>query len=128
MFNDNGNENIFKSSLNIFNTKHCIPAIVHVEDPISPYKSETFCVYQSQQNCQLLTEAGGCYKYFCKYPAKIDKQNYINILMDNKKKGSYASNSTYLHNTEKPDMISNKKLKNIYISAMQNIVMVNVQH
>ena len=63
VFNDNGNENIFNSSLDIFNKKRCIPAIIPGEDPIYPYKSETFCVYQSQQNCQLLTEAGGCYKY-----------------------------------------------------------------
>ena len=100
VFNDNVNENVFKSSLDIFNPKRWISDVVPGEAPISPYKSETFCVFQSQQNCQLLTEAGGCCKYFCKYLAKINKQNYINILMDNKKKFSYASNSTYLHNTK----------------------------
>ena len=83
VFNYNGNENIFKSSLDIFDPKRWILRVVPGEAPISPYKSETFCVYQSQQNCQLLTEAGGCRKYCCKYLAKIDKQNYINISMDN---------------------------------------------
>ena len=52
------------------------------------------------KNCQLLTEAGGCCKYCCKYLAIIDKQNYINVSTDNENKGSYASNSTYLHNTK----------------------------
>ena len=48
--------------------------------------------------------------------------------MENEKKVSYAPDSKYLHNTEKLDMISNKKRTKRYISAMQNIVMVNVQH
>ena len=92
------NDNIFKSSLDIFNPKLWIPDVVPCESPISPYKSETFYVCQSQQNCQLLTEDGGCCKYCCKYPSKFDKQNYINISMNNEKNGSYVSNSTYLHN------------------------------
>ena len=94
MFNDNGNDNISKSSLDIFNPKRWITTVVPGKAPISLYESETVCVYQSQQNCQLLTEAGGCCKYFCKYLSKIDKQNCINILMDNGNKGSYESNST----------------------------------
>ena len=92
MLNDNGNENIFKSSLDNFNPKRWIPDVVTGEAPIYPCKSETFYVCQSKQNCQLLTEAGGCCEYFCKYLSKIDKHNYINILMNNENKGSYASN------------------------------------
>ena len=99
-FNDNGNENIFKSSLDIFILKRWIPAVVTGESLISLYKSETFYVFQSKINHQLLTEAGGCFKYCCEYLSKTDKQNYINISMDNENKGSYASNSTHIHNTE----------------------------
>ena len=47
-----------------------------------------------------MNEARGCCKYCCKYLSKIDKQNCIKISMDNEKKGSYASNSTYIHNTK----------------------------
>ena len=90
MFNDNGDDNIFNSSLYIFNPKRWITTVVPGKAPISLYESETVCVYQSQQNCQLLTEAGGCCKYFCKYLFKIDKQNYTNISMDNEKKVSHA--------------------------------------
>ena len=36
-FNDNGNENIFKSSLDIFNPKRWVSAVVLGEDSISPY-------------------------------------------------------------------------------------------
>ena len=39
VFNDNGNENIFKSSLYIFNPKLWIPAVVPGGTPISQYKS-----------------------------------------------------------------------------------------
>ena len=74
VFNDNVNENIFKSSLDIFNPKLCVPGVVTVKASISSYKSETFCVCQSQQNCQLLTEAGGGCKYCCKYISKIDEK------------------------------------------------------
>ena len=45
-----------------------------------------------------MTEAGGCLKYLRKYLSKTDKQNYIRISIDNEKKGSYTSNSTYIHN------------------------------
>ena len=83
VFNDNAHDNVFKSSLYIVNPKCCIPDVVTGEAPISPYESKIFCDFQYQQNCQLLTEAGVCCKYFCGYLAKIDKQNYINILMDN---------------------------------------------
>ena len=79
VLNDNGNENIFKSSIDIFNTKRWIPAIVPGEDPISPYENETFYVHQFQKKYQLLTEAGGCCKYFCNYLAIIYRKNYINI-------------------------------------------------
>ena len=37
LFNDNGNENIFKSSLDILNPKRCIPAVVPGKAPIYPY-------------------------------------------------------------------------------------------
>ena len=70
MFKYNGYENIFKSSLDIFNPKRWIPAVVPYKAPIYPYKSETFCVCQSQKSCQLLTEDGGFSKYLCKYVAR----------------------------------------------------------
>ena len=46
MLNNNGNENIFKSSLDIFNPKRWILDVVPGKSPISTYESETFCVYQ----------------------------------------------------------------------------------
>ena len=75
LFNDNGNENIFKSSLDIFNPKCWIPDIFPGKSPISTETIETLYVCQSQQNCQLLTEVGGCCKYFCIYisPKSINK-------------------------------------------------------
>ena len=85
VFNNNSNDNIFKSTLNILNPKRLITAVVPGKYSIASYGSETFFIFQSQQNCQLITEAGGCCKYCCKYLAQIDKQNYINISMDNKK-------------------------------------------
>ena len=48
VFNDNGNDNIFKSSLYIFNTKRCIPAVVPGKATIYPYERETFCFCQHQ--------------------------------------------------------------------------------
>ena len=45
VLNDNGNDNIFKSSLGIFNLKFWITAVVPGKDPISPYKSENFYVF-----------------------------------------------------------------------------------
>ena len=75
VFNDNGNSNILKSSLNIFNQKRWIPAVFPGKYLIYLYESETFYVCQSKTNCQLLTETGGCCKHFCKYLAKIYKQN-----------------------------------------------------
>ena len=46
MFNDNVDENILKSLLDILNTNHWILAVVLAEAPISPYANETFCVFQ----------------------------------------------------------------------------------
>ena len=46
VFNDNGNDNIFKSSLNLFNPKCWITDVFPGEAPISPYESETLCVCQ----------------------------------------------------------------------------------
>ena len=101
VFNDNGNESIFKSSLDILNPKCWIPAVVPGKSTIYTCKNETFRVCQPQQNFQLLTEARGCCKHFCKYISKIDKQNYINILMNNEKKVLYASSSTYIRNKKR---------------------------
>ena len=98
VFNDNGNENILKYSLDIYNPRLLITGVAPGEAPISPYESETFCVCQSQYNCWLLTDAGGFYKCCCNLPKLIKK--YINISMDIENKGSHATNSTYLHNTE----------------------------
>ena len=44
IFNENMNENVFKSSLGIFDPKRWIPAVVHGKAPIFPNKSEKFCV------------------------------------------------------------------------------------
>ena len=66
MFDDNGNENIFNSSLNILNPRRWIPTLVPAKDPIYPYESETFCVCQSQPKYQLFIGAGLCYKYTIK--------------------------------------------------------------
>ena len=66
MFYDNGNKDIFKSSLYIFYPKRWIPAAMPGKSTIYLYESETFCVCQSQTNCQLLDEAGGCCKYYKK--------------------------------------------------------------
>ena len=74
MLNDNGNENIFKSSLDIFNPKRWIPDVVPGEAPISLYKIETFYVCQSRKNYQLLTETRVWYKYCYKHLYKIDKK------------------------------------------------------
>ena len=128
VFSDNGNENIFKSSLNIFNPKLWIPDIVPGKAPIYQYESETFCVCQYQQNCQLLTEAGVCCKYFCKYIAKTSRQNYIKILMDNENKGSNESNSTYLHNTKTNSSYIQQEVIKRHKSSMQNTLMGDIQH
>ena len=79
VFNDNRNDNIYNFALDNFNLNNCVPAVVFGETLIYPYKSETFCVCQSQQNCQLLTEAVVFCRYCCKCLAITDNQNYINI-------------------------------------------------
>jgi hypothetical protein len=98
IYDDNGNENIFKSSLDFLHPTRWVPPVVPGEAVISPFESETFCC-QLQQDCQRLTEAGGCCKYCCKYLNKVDKQNYLSMSMDQQNKGSYTSN-TYIHNTK----------------------------
>ena len=112
IFDEHGKENKFKCSLEFFHPKRWIPAVVPGECLISPFESETFCTCQSQQNVQPLFDATGCCKYCCKYVAKIDEQNRIDISMNNQKKGSFASNSTYLHNTKitSSDIIQKDKL------------------
>ena len=74
VFTEKRNENIVKSSLGIFNTKRWIPAVVPGKAPIYPYESETFYVFQFKQDCQLLTEAGGCCKYCSKYLSETNKK------------------------------------------------------
>ena len=99
--NINGDRNVSKSSLGFFNPKRWVPAVVPGELPLSPFESQTFSICQSMQNCQRLDLAGGCCKYTCKYIAKIDKQNYVKISVNNSKKdGSIESKSTFLHNTK----------------------------
>ena len=95
-----GERNKFQSSLDYFHPKRWIPAISPGEGFVSPFEKETFAICQSMQNVQRLDQAGGCCKYACKYLAKIDKQNYITISINNEKKGTFESNSTYLHNTK----------------------------
>ena len=51
----------------LFCTKTWVPAINAGEAPISPIESRTFCVGRSIKNHQILTAAGGCCKYCCKY-------------------------------------------------------------
>ena len=126
--NDNGNDNIFKSSLNTFNPMRWIRFVVPDRDSISPYESEKFYICQYKKRYQLLTEAGGFCNYLCKYLSKIDKQDYINILMDNEKKGSYVPNSTYIHNTKILHMISNKNPRERNKQEIQNILIGNVQN
>ena len=46
VFNDNGNENIFNSSLNLFNPNFWIADVFPGEAPIYPYESDTLCVCQ----------------------------------------------------------------------------------
>ena len=48
MFNDNGNDNMFKPSLDIFNPKRWILAVVPGKAPISTYESEEVYVCKSQ--------------------------------------------------------------------------------
>ena len=100
ILDNNGDRNKFKSSLDYFHAKRWIPPVAPGEGFISPYEKETFAVCQSMQNMQRLDQAGGCCKYTCKYIAKIDKQNYIKVSMNKKKKGALETNSTYLHNTK----------------------------
>ena len=109
----NENENIFKSSLDILNTKCWIPDVLTDKAPIYAYESETLCVCQYQQTCQLLTEARGCCKYCYQYLSKIDKQNYINISMDNEKKA-------HMHQIQHIYILNkiNKKLIKIHRSTI----------
>ena len=100
MYNEFGDKNKFKSSLDYFHPKRWIPAISPGEGFVSPFEKETFAICQSMQNVQRLDQAGGCCKYACKYLAKIDKQNYVVISMNKEKKGTIQTSSTYLHNTK----------------------------
>ena len=49
-------------------------------------------------NVQVLTGTGGCYKYLCKFIAKIDEQNCAVVLVD--RSGKLAAKATFLHNTK----------------------------
>ena len=112
ILDNNGDRNKFKSSLDYFHAKRWIPPVAPGEGFISPYEKETFAVCQSMQNVQRLDQAGGCCKYTCKYIAKIDKQNYIKVSMNKKKKGALETNSTYLHNTKIVSSDINRKKRN----------------
>ena len=46
VFNEEGDRNIFSSSLDYFHPKRWVPAVVPGEASISPFESETFCVCQ----------------------------------------------------------------------------------
>ena len=67
---------------------------------ISPVEGYTFAYYQSMQNIQVVTLAGGCNKYAIKYVGKLDAQNLIIVYADSNKNGRLTTKSTHIHNSK----------------------------
>ena len=78
-----GNVLEFKISIPLFHPYRHVPPTNPTNDiNISPDEGYNFDVFKSMQNVQVITLTYGCSKYECKYIAKIDKQNYIFVLVD----------------------------------------------
>ena len=97
---ENENRNKFKCSLECFYPKRWIPPMFPGENPISPFESKTICVCRSMQNFQRLHQARDYYKHCCKYLAKFDKQNIVNVSTHKDEKETITTNSTYLRDTK----------------------------
>ena len=89
----------FKISLPFFHPYIHVPQKNTTNDiNISTLEGYTFSVLKSIQNFQVITGTGVCSKYICKYTSKIDKHNYIVILVNGA--GKLVTKSTFLHNTK----------------------------